>query len=882
MSQLFAYSMTTLGLHFQHSREVQPPHISTHITRDGNEERPEAMNNARNTPRGVQHRAQAQQHVESGHRRDESKWERAAQQGGSKGFKGDPPARTSSNGTSQSKKKRRKHTRQLQDNPSQERSATESNDHLEPFFQIINSIPGETNANDPEAYVEEPLPRGGSVRSAQHARSRRMRAYSIDSVSSQTGPQEADSSGWSSDSSFSKRSGSGYRTRNISPPPVPPIPDIVPVKATSRTQSCEKIPPNIRETKHIPAKEPTEIEGSRTKSAYPSLGRAIVVLSSLYMSLFLVALDKTIVGPAIPIITNQFDSIADIGWYGSAYTVTSCGFMLFFGQLYKFFPTKYVFLSSIFLFEAGSAICGSAQSSLMLIIGRALAGPGTSGITTGAQVIIAQTLPLNRRPIAVGLFGAVFGVASVAGPLMGGVFTTHLSWRWCFWINLPVGFLALLFVFVFFHVERQKNTMSWKQTLLHLDPLGTILLLPSLVCLLLALQWTSTDYTWSNPQVIGLLLGFGIGCLLFVAWQYKTRKTTATVKSEVITQRSIFFGCISQFTVGAGMLTCSLYIPLWFQAIKEWTPMMSGIGTIPLVGSVVIGAIFSGVCVQNLGYYTPFMMIGSAMMAVGAGFITTWKVDTGVATWAGYQVAFGCGVGLAMQQPMLAAQTVLKMRDLPTGTALMTLSQTMGGAIFASVGENMFIRRFLRELKQAGVANAEELIKTGATELKKYFDGQEDAVLRAYNTGLTKGPFFASMVVVCLAFPAACFMEWRSTKRTKECEHPPPDERDIKEKEITPPKGRESAAPNGIPMQRRAPPPRPPTPASRRPSVTPSRHPSHVSQAPSRYPSHASKAPSHQKSRRKSLPDASRSLAKRLNPDLRDELTRRDAPEGFI
>jgi hypothetical protein len=176
-----------------------------------------------------------------------------------------------------------------------------------------------------------------------------------------------------------------------------------------------------------PATPPSESDEQREEMekppTYPSAAKTAVIMIALYISIFLVALDRTIIGPAIPAITNQFNSIGDIGWYGSSYMLTSAGFILLYGRIYTFFSTKKVFLSGIFLFEAGSAVCGAAQTSTMLIVGRAIAGLGSSGIFTGAILIMLNTVPLHQRPLLQGLFGACFGVASVAGPLLGGAFT---------------------------------------------------------------------------------------------------------------------------------------------------------------------------------------------------------------------------------------------------------------------------------------------------------------------------------------------------------------------------------------------------------------------------------------------------------------------------
>jgi EmrB/QacA subfamily drug resistance transporter len=502
-------------------------------------------------------------------------------------------------------------------------------------------------------------------------------------------------------------------------------------------------------------------------STYPSTARLTLILISLYIAIFLVALDRTIIGPAIPEITNQFNSISDIGWYGSAYMLTSCGFILLYGRVYTFFSTKIVFLTSIALFEIGSVVCGAASSSLILIIGRAIAGFGSSGIFTGAILIILEIVPLHRRPLLQGLFGACFGIASVAGPLLGGAFTSSkATWRWCFFLNIPLGAFTSGVVVLFLHLSSTKpRPKDWKEMVMKLDPLGTVLFLPSVTCLLLALQWGAVDYPWNDPKIIALFAVFSVLLVAFIVWQYYTRDTTATVPTRILFQRSVAFGSLSQFAVGATMLTVSQYIPLWFQAIKDVSAIESGIRVIPLVLSVVFGSIVSGGLVQRIGYYTPFMVFGSVLMSVGAGLLTTWAPDIVTRTWIGYQIILGLGVGFTMQHPNLAIQVVLPKPDIPTGTALLSLAQTLGGAIFVAVGQNTFINKFAAGLSSVPGVDAQMAVHAGATELKNIVHvGLMGRVLEVYNSSLTKGPFFACMIVACLTVPAALGMEWRSVK----------------------------------------------------------------------------------------------------------------------
>jgi MFS family permease len=214
------------------------------------------------------------------------------------------------------------------------------------------------------------------------------------------------------------------------------------------------------------------------------------------------------------------------------------------------------------------------------------------------------------------------------------------------------------------------------------------------------------------------------------------------------------------------MLTCALYIPLWFQAVRGDTAMQSGIQTIPLVLSVVVGAILSGAAVHRIGYYSPFMIAGSIMLCIGAGLLTTWRVWSRRTEWIGYQAILGLGVGFTMQHPNLAVQIALAKEDVPTATALLSLFQTLGGALFASVGQSLFLKHFVKGLQNIRGIPLSRVLKVGATELKNTIpEAYLHEALIAYNYALTKGPFLACLIVGCFTVPAALGMEWFSVKR---------------------------------------------------------------------------------------------------------------------
>ncbi|KAM0199707.1 hypothetical protein ACHAPA_011870 [Fusarium lateritium] len=269
---------------------------------------------------------------------------------------------------------------------------------------------------------------------------------------------------------------------------------------------------------------------SNPQDSYSELGnqsltgwKLALVMIGLCLAVFCMALDITIIATAIPRITDEFRALDDLGWYGSAYLLTTCSFQLFFGKLYSFYSVKWVFLIAIGFFELGSLVCGAALTSTALIIGRAIAGIGSAGIFSGAVLIIVLSVPMRQRPTYIGILAAMYGVASVAGPFMGGAFTDKLTWRWCFYINLPLGFLTLLFIALLFSPPQSglpKNSSSWRERLSSFDLEGSVCFLPAIVSLLLALQWGGSRYPWSDGRTIGLFIVFGVLNSLFAVIQW--------------------------------------------------------------------------------------------------------------------------------------------------------------------------------------------------------------------------------------------------------------------------------------------------------------------------------------------------------------------------
>jgi hypothetical protein len=440
-------------------------------------------------------------------------------------------------------------------------------------------------------------------------------------------------------------------------------------------------------------------------------------------------------------------------------------FQLLIGRVYTFYSTKWVYVISIGIFELGSLVCGAAPNSPAFIVGRAIAGIGSAGVLSGAIIVIVEIVPLEKRPAWTGAFGAVFAIASVAGPLLGGAFTTNVSWRWCFYINLPIGGAAMVILCFLLRVpERKLEKTSLKDQFHQLDPVGTALFIPSIVCLLLALQWGGIDYSWSNARIIALLILAGVLFIAFIGVQI-WRQELATVPPRIVKVRAVTAGVIYSFFSGAGMITIVYLLPIWFQAIKGATAVHSGIMNLPAVLGLTFAAIIAGIGTRKLGVFHHWMYISSILTPIGAGLISTFTTNTGHSKWIGYQALWGIGLGLGMQQPSVAAQTVLSRKDVPTGAAIIFFAQGLGGSVCVSIANNIFLNKLSTGLQSIPGINPDLVTHVGATDLRNVVPAASlGAVLEVYNFALRNG-FYVGVAVSAATILGTMLMPWINIKK---------------------------------------------------------------------------------------------------------------------
>lgn len=339
-------------------------------------------------------------------------------------------------------------------------------------------------------------------------------------------------------------------------------------------------------------------------------------------------------------------------------------------------------------------------------------------------------------------------------------------WRLCFYINLPLGAITIGTVIFVYH-ERSGGKVQlngWREYVKSFDPTGNIVLIPAVISLFLALQWGGTTHPWSNGRIIGLFVVFGVLITVFVFLQF-WNKENAMVPPRLLKMRPIWAANSFNFCIAASFFILAYYVPIWFQAVKGESAVRSGILNLPLILGLVIASMIAGVGTTVGGYYTPFLYLSTVILSIGCGMLTTWEVTTNAPTFLGWQAMAGIGMGFGLQIPFICIQTVLKPEDLPMGTALIVFSQTIGGAVFVAVSQNIFTNKLVENLAiYAPSLDAKAVLFIGATRIHSVYEGAVlEGIKKSYNEALT-GVFMISAIIGALTIFGTVFVPWTNVK----------------------------------------------------------------------------------------------------------------------
>ncbi|KAF7526527.1 hypothetical protein G7054_g10716 [Neopestalotiopsis clavispora] len=532
------------------------------------------------------------------------------------------------------------------------------------------------------------------------------------------------------------------------------------------------IPVELRDySKRRESEEAVANEGNSDDDGneYLSGLRLTYLFLALILCMLLAVIDLTITATAVPHITDEFHSLNDIGWYASVFFMTVASSQSSWGKIYRYFDLKNMFLLAMGIFELGNVICGAAPTSNALIVGRAITGIGAAGVIAGCFTVAAFAVRPSKRPAFTGGLAATYGVGSSIGPIIGGVLSDRVSWRWCFYINLPIGGFAAIVLFLFFNSPAHSRNeadhrASWREKMLQMDFPGFFCCIAAVTCLLLALLWGGTTKSWNSSDVIGTLVGFFLFTALFAVVEWKSGER-AMVVPRIMKQRVVLFGTIGGFFAGGAQFVLVYYVPIYFQAILGTSAQDSGVRNLPYIIGSTITTIVAGTTISATGYFTPLIVGGGALWTVSAGLIYTWSPTTTTGQWIGYQALAGLAVGLCYQPPILAAQALAAPTDVAATSAIVLFFQTMGGAFMVSAAQTAFSNGLIHKLVQYSPGtDVQAVIATGLQELRVRYTGAElEAIIQSYMDGL-KISFAIIIALTGASTVAGIFMPWKSFK----------------------------------------------------------------------------------------------------------------------
>jgi EmrB/QacA subfamily drug resistance transporter len=473
--------------------------------------------------------------------------------------------------------------------------------------------------------------------------------------------------------------------------------------------------------------------------------RVLVIVGALLLGMLLAALDQTIVSTALPTIAGDLGGASRIAWIVTAYLLASTVSTPLWGKLGDLYGRKGFFQASIVIFLVGSALSGLSQSMLMLIAFRGLQGLGAGGLMVGAQAIIGDVVSPRERGKYQGLFGAVFGLATVVGPLLGGILVDNASWRWVFYINIPLGAIALVVTAVVLPASRARVHQV-------IDYAGTLLLVAGVSALVLLASLGGTTYGWTSAQII--LLG-AAGVVSLVAWGVVERRAVAPILPLKLFANRVFSAASAiGFVVGFALFGVITYLPVFLQVAKGTNPTNSGLQLLPLMAGLIVMSTVSGLLISRWGRYKVFPVAGTATMTIGLYLLSTVGAGTSDSAMYLYMVITGIGLGGVMQVLVIAVQNAVPHRDLGVATAGATFFRSIGGsfgtAVFGAIFANLLHGRLAAHLHGLSVPKG-----IGATispaELAHLTPPVRAAIVAAYSSTVDT-VFLVAVPIAAVAF----------------------------------------------------------------------------------------------------------------------------------
>ena len=488
---------------------------------------------------------------------------------------------------------------------------------------------------------------------------------------------------------------------------------------------------------------------------YLSHQQIVVVLFGLMAGVMLAALDQSIVSTALPRIVSELGGLDKLAWVVTAYLLTATAATPLWGKISDLYGRRPIFQAAILIFLTGSVLCGLSQNLPQLIAFRAIQGIGGGGLMAIAFSIIGDVIPPRERGRYQGYFGAVFGVSSVAGPLLGGWFTEGPGWRWIFYINLPVGIAALVIT----SMALKLPTVRREHTI---DYLGAALIVAAVSLLLLYLDWAGKEFGWFAPGPLALLAAAVILTALFVQVEQRAAEPIIPLR---LFQNSVFaIGNVYGFLAGIAMFGAIIFLPFYLQAVIGMSPTESGLAMLPAVLGILTTSIVSGRLITRTGRYKIYPILGAAVLIVSLILLSRLRVDTPFWQVALFELAFGAGLGMTMQTIVTAVQNAVEYRDLGAATSATTFFRQMGGtigaAVFGAILANRLALHLTEQLGPAAVAtqNNGSINTNDLQAIQALPEPAKTSVLTAFTYALDD-VFLVGVPVVALALVVALFLK---------------------------------------------------------------------------------------------------------------------------